>query len=294
MIRIAMIVCIILKFFSVTSCSTSSYMVEYERLSHQKDSLSAEIEILNRENKNTELELFKTLYEYEFLRNAIVKAEADSVVHFYQNYVFNFRRPILAQVESDKNSPFLFPIAFERDDRTWQWSILWGRLFYFNYNHLGIDLVAREGDTVRAIYDGVIKNYEAANGYGELVAVVEHSYTNRWKENLLPRHFLSIYGHIRKEKIRDSTAALSWKNGETIKRGDVIGFINDDAHNGDGGEHLHLGIRLQTAEASKALDGGRWLRGYDNRQGELFRYFLNPVELYGRYVRFSFDPPDDE
>ena len=281
-------------FFFLNSCSTSSLSVEYQRFIHQRDSISAEINALNRELEYTELELFKTLYETEFLRNSIVKAEADSVVYFYHNYLFNFRRPIVAQVEPDRNSPFLFPVSFEKQERAWLWKVLWGRLFYFDYNHLGIDLYAFEGDTVRAIYDGVIRYYGPANGYGELIAVVEHAYTHPWKERIIPPQFISLYGHIRSRCHRDSTAVLPWKEGDRIRRGEVIGFINDDDHNGAGGEHLHFGIRMQTAESAKANDGGLWMRGYDNRKGEHFRYFLNPVELYGRYIRFVFDPEDKE
>lgn len=283
-------------FFSLflNSCTTSSLRNEYVRFIHQRDSISAEIKALHGVLEDTELELFKTLYEIEYLRNSVVKSEADSVVYFYHNYIFNFRRPILAQVEPDRNSPFLFPVTFEKKDRVWLWQILWGRLFYFDYNHLGIDVYASEGDTVRAAYDGVIRYYGPANGYGELIAVVEHQYHHKWKDQIIPPQFLSLYGHIRSRCLRDSSAILPWKEGDHIKRGDVIGFINDDDHNGAGGEHLHFGIRVQTAEAAKTTDSGLWMRGYDNRKGEYLRYFLNPIELYGRYIRFVFDPEDEE
>ncbi len=276
----------------LNSCST--YRQEMRRLTAVQDSLASEITELKRQSNRYESELYKLLYETEYLRNAVVKAEADSVVWFYQNFIFNYRRPIEAWVEPDQGSPFLFPIAFPRSNNLWLWRVLWGRLFYFDYNHLGIDLSAAEGDTVRAVYDGIIRHYEPANGYGELVAVVEHHYAEPWKSNLLPKQFISIYGHIRPRARRDSSAILPWKNGDLIRRGNVIGYINDDEHNGDGGEHLHFGIRLQTADASKASDSGRWLRGYDDRKGERLRFFLNPVELYGRYIRFSFGPESEE
>lgn len=294
MIRSALSICCVFLFFILNSCATSAFQIEYGRLIHQRDSISSEINGLKRDLEDTELELFKTLYETEFLRNSVVKAEADSVVYFYHNYIFNFRRPIRALVEPDNNSPFLFPVKFERKDRAWLWQILWGRLFYFDYNHLGIDVYALEGDTVRAIYDGVIRYYGPANGYGELIAVVEHTYSHKWKDHIIPSQFISLYGHIRSHCLRDSSTILPWKEGDRIRRGDIIGFINDDDHNGAGGEHLHFGIRMQTAESAKAADGGLWLRGYDNRKGDKLRYFLNPVELYGRYIRFSFEQDDSE
>jgi hypothetical protein len=44
--------------------------------------------------------------------------------------------------------------------------------------------------------------------------------------------------------------------------------VNDDAYNGDGAEHLHMGIRLSDEETARARDGLAWLRGYrHNSQG---------------------------
>ncbi len=161
-------------------------------------------------------------------------------------------------------------------------------MFYFDYNHLGIDLFAKEGDTVYAIYEGVIRHYESAGGYGELVAVIEHRKDASMRNAFLPPQFLSLYGHLRDLKFRNSGEALRWKEGDRIRKGDIIGFINDDDNNGDAGEHLHFGFRMQSAEQAKINDSGRWLRGYDNRNGLQLRNFIDPVSLYGRYVQFLF------
>ncbi|CAK8718150.1 hypothetical protein GMJAKD_07370 [Candidatus Electrothrix aarhusensis] len=43
----------------------------------------------------------------------------------------------------------------------------------------------------------------------------------------------------------------------------MIGYINDDAHNGDGAEHLHMGIRLSDKATAISHDSA-WYRGYNN------------------------------
>jgi len=86
------------------------------------------------------------------------------------------------------------------------------------------------------------------------------SYTNKTK------YITSIYGHIRSRSTRDGTGTnLIWKNGDTIKKGDVIGYINDNIGpqgqvNGDREEHLHMGIRLTRNTGSWAWFG-YWKKG---------------------------------
>lgn len=269
----------------LSSCS-SGLRNEMARLQIEADSLTSQIGKLHEESKAIDLQWWQLKYEIEYLRNAVVKSDADSVKKFFIDYVFRFRRPVLAWVEPDRQSPFRFPLKIAVENEKWIVPITWGRLFYFDYNHLGIDLHAVEGDTVRAIYDGTVINYEGAPGYGELVVVIEHEYQEPWKKTSLPVRFLSIYGHLRAQAIRDSSQFLAWKKGDRVRRGDVIGFVNDDDHNGDGDEHVHLGIRLQTSEDARR--NGKWLRGYDDRDGNHLQYFMNPMELFGRYVRFEF------
>lgn len=152
-----------------------------------------------------------------------------------------------------------------------------GRSFYYNpwsdKPHLGEDIDLPEGTPIRAIGDGRIVQYEAHQGYGELVAVIEHDLgrvvhfdldvgDTKQKDT---QYICSIYGHIRASEQRDSTP-LPWKVGDTVKRGDVIGYINNSSHpdgvypdpNGDGKEHLHMGIRL-------TRHPGRWAYyGYED------------------------------
>ncbi len=272
--------------YSISSCSLNSSLDEFESLRAEKDSLRSAIAKTKGELRELEKEIWKTLYETEFLRNAVVKADADSVKEFYHNYVFNFRRPIEAFIEMDPKSPFRFPLNAEMEEGLLKFRIQWGRLFYFDFNHLGMDIRAREGDTVRAIYDGFIQNYSGAEGYGDLVVVVEHEYRESWNKTAIPITFLSIYGHVRSYS-QTGEAPLKLQPGTRVKKGDVIAFINDDQHNGYGREHLHLGIRIQSAKDAMAIDNGYWMRGYDTRNHSRFQFFMNPVELFGRYVKFN-------
>ncbi|HMW31961.1 MAG TPA: M23 family metallopeptidase [bacterium] len=273
--------------FGLSSCALfiDPYEAQYRQLLHERDSLQLSIARTRHDLKDLEAELWKTLYDTEYLRNALVLAQADSVKNFYYNYVFRYRRPIQAIAEIDPASPFLFPLKTEKDQNRIKFRIMWGRLFYFDFNHLGIDIRALEGDTVRAIYDGVIQNYGGAEGYGELVAVVEHEYRGLWNKDVVPQRFMSIYGHIR-NRCYDGEPELKWKAGDRIRKGDIIGFINDDSRNGYGMEHLHLGIRRQSAMDAQAVDGGYWMRGYDTPKNSKFQFFMNPIDLFGRYVQF--------
>ena len=276
--------------FAQTGCSyRDAILLDERQLESEVMQLKRQIDSVKVLSLDMDLPYWKSMFELENLRHQVTIAEKDSIEDFYQNYVFRFRRPINAVIRPDPASPFIFPVRPEANGELWNIPVIWGRLFYFDYNHLGVDVYAEEGDTVRAIYDGVIRHYESAGGYGDLVVVIEHSYNEAWKKSSLPAVFISVYGHLRKEMIRKNGIALRWKEGDFIRKGEIVGFINDDENNGDGGEHLHFGIRLQSADEAKKTDSGRWLRGYDNRQGLKLKYFMNPIDLYGRYVQFIFN-----
>ncbi|NUQ01401.1 MAG: M23 family metallopeptidase [Armatimonadetes bacterium] len=154
-----------------------------------------------------------------------------------------------------------------------------GRGFYRNRVHIGEDAVGPEGGAVRAVADGQIVHYGAASGYGELVVVIEHNLGSPRRMTLTvghaktveTRYVCTIYGHLRKSARRGGPA-LSWRVGQNVRRGDVIGYINDDAHNGDGREHLHMGCRLS------ARTSGWGYYGYEGRS-----YPLSNVRYFGAY-----------
>lgn len=152
------------------------------------------------------------------------------------------------------------------------------RVFFADQDHLGEDINLIEGTPIKTIGNGKLLEYRPSEGYGELVAVVEHdlgreyAFINAYGKIVVTRKILSIYGHIRDKKKRDDQKSLSWKVGDEVKLGDVIGYINDNAHNGDGAEHLHLGIRLQSEAGAKRSDPNGWFRGYEKAtdQGEYY------------------------
>jgi hypothetical protein len=145
-----------------------------------------------------------------------------------------------------------------------------GRSFFYDTDHLGEDEALVEGAPVRAIGTGKIVWYKKASGYGELVAVVEHdlgrSYTfkNAYGTDVKTKKILSIYGHIRPcDKREPPMVCTNLSVGEFVDSNTVIGYINDKDNNGDGREHLHLGIRLSSAAVAKQRDPAAWFRGYE-------------------------------
>jgi len=152
-----------------------------------------------------------------------------------------------------------------------------GRSFFYDNDHLGEDIDLPEGTPIKAVGNGIMRWYSLADGYGELVAVIEHdlgqqyTFTNAYGKNVVTSKILSIYGHIRKKENRDDLNGLQWKVNDSVLKGEVIGYINDSSHpdggtpdhNGDGLEHLHLGIRLSDKATAAATDPGYWFRGYE-------------------------------
>lgn len=105
-----------------------------------------------------------------------------------------------------------------------------GRTFLSPSNHLGEDSEHRHHDPVHAVADGVVKEACKANGYGRVV-VVEHRLPD-------DTQVCSIYGHL----CGHAGFPLA-RNGSRVKQGDVVGYVGDRQENGDGFEHLHLGLR---------------------------------------------------
>ncbi len=176
-----------------------------------------------------------------------------------------------------------------------------GRSFYYDGDHLGEDIDLAEGTAVRAIGDGIIKYYGPSSGYGELVVAIEHAlgrqyvFKNAYGEIVETRQILSIYGHLRKSKNRGESG-LNFQAGQFVKRGIVIGFVNNSSHpddvapdpNGHGLEHLHKGIRLSDTQTAVARDPSAWFRGYerDTRFGTGFTAASEALQILqhvGRY-----------
>ena len=88
--------------------------------------------------------------------------------------------------------------------------------------HTGIDISAPNGVPIRATGDGTVKLAEMSNGYGREV-VIDHGHGVE-----------TVYGHM------SGFAVIA---GETVVRGQVIGFVG---HSGrTTGSHLHYEVRIR-------------------------------------------------
>ncbi len=88
--------------------------------------------------------------------------------------------------------------------------------------HTGIDISAPNGMPIRATGDGVVKSAEMGSGYGREV-VVDHGHGIE-----------TLYGHM---------SGFAVTAGETVAKGQVIGFVG---HSGrTTGSHLHYEVRIR-------------------------------------------------
>jgi len=86
--------------------------------------------------------------------------------------------------------------------------------------HPGLDISADKGDPVYATADGTVTNASMAGNYGNLV-IIDHGYGLETR-----------YGHL---------SAFKIKQGQTVKRGDLIGLVGSTGR--ATGAHLHYEVR---------------------------------------------------
>lgn len=86
--------------------------------------------------------------------------------------------------------------------------------------HSGLDISADKGDAVYATADGTVVNASAAGNYGNLV-VLDHGFGLETR-----------YGHL---------SAFKVKQGQPVKRGDLIGLVGSTGR--ATGAHLHYEVR---------------------------------------------------
>jgi hypothetical protein len=157
-----------------------------------------------------------------------------------------------------------------------------GRGFLADGVHVGRDINLGEGTAIYPVACGTIRVYRSAEGYGTLVVAVEHhlatpiTVANGVGERVSVQDFLSIYGHLRATTLRTGGARLPWREGDTVRPEQIIGYVQNAADNGDGEEHLHLGIRLQTMADAARVDPAAWFAGYD-RDHVRRRWYADPA-----------------
>lgn len=160
-----------------------------------------------------------------------------------------------------------------------------GRTFLVDASHLGWDIHLPEGQAVYPIGCGTVRIARAARGYGTLGVVVEHrlaaglSIRNGAGDRVFVDRFLSIYGHMRPTSERGGNGENhTLRVGDVVSPSTLIGYVENRALNGDGVEHLHLGVRLQSMTEAMQTDPTAWFRGYDATPS-LARWFVDPQQM---------------
>lgn len=87
--------------------------------------------------------------------------------------------------------------------------------------HQGLDISADQGTEVYATADGTVAHAAVEGGYGNLI-VLDHGYGLETR-----------YGHLSKYNV---------KQGDKVKRGDVVGFVGSTGR--ATGAHLHYEVRV--------------------------------------------------
>lgn len=113
--------------------------------------------------------------------------------------------------------------------------------------HGGLDIVADDDKTVRAIADGVCYRLTENNGFGTYI------------RQLLPDGRRIYYGHLSKWLI---------PNGSRVKKGDAIGIMGSTGRST--GAHTHLEIRVKGT--SKVSEDIAKFIGIENKIGQYCYY----------------------
>ncbi len=131
----------------------------------------------------------------------------------------------LASRQTDQVAPastlgiFLSPIAHPKINQPFGASV--DPLFGVTRGHPGIDINGRTGDPIRAPADGVVVAAGWIDGYGNCT-IIDHG--NR---------IGTLYGH---------QSLIAVKEGDQVKRGQVIGFVGSTGYST--GPHLHWEVRV--------------------------------------------------
>lgn len=131
----------------------------------------------------------------------------------------------------------------------------WGR------QHKGIDFDLETGDTVRNMFDGIVRVSGYHSGYGNVVLVRHHNGLE------------TLYGHLSKRLVR---------SGEMIYAGHVIGLGGNTGHST--GSHLHFETRFMglpfDPQKILNLDSGELYDEFMVVNKELFEMQAPPSSSY--------------
>lgn len=158
--------------------------------------------------------------------------------------------------------------------------------------HLGADFLANEGDKVFAGVTGKLVEYRTSGGYDEdgnystsigysfaavVASFIEPSmtWTNGDEEETTTSAYLTIYGHIRSTSELSGGEATGLQAGDCVTPETLLGYIQNKDYNGDGDEHLHYGVRLQSAEDARAV-ASDYFAGYESDGWRT--YYADPID----------------
>lgn len=94
--------------------------------------------------------------------------------------------------------------------------------------HLGIDLWCESNLKVQAVLDGKIHSFKNNKNYGD------YGPTIILKHEVKGVEFYSLYGHLNFASLKNINV------GDSVYKGQTIGFLGDSAVNGDYAPHLHF------------------------------------------------------
>tara|TARA_R110001592_G_scaffold325650_2_gene605803 strand:+ start:1120 stop:1827 length:708 start_codon:yes stop_codon:yes gene_type:complete len=109
--------------------------------------------------------------------------------------------------------------------------------------HLGVDFWLPENTEIHALFNGevVCAIYQDSHkGYGGFI-ILKHTFSET--------EFYTLYGHLSKKSISKFTI------GDTIKKGEQIGFLGNTLENGDWVPHLHFQIMVSLLDFKDDFPG---------------------------------------
>lgn len=116
--------------------------------------------------------------------------------------------------------PSIMPVSNRNLKRTASgWGMRMHPIYRIPRFHYGMDFTAPTGTDIFATGNGIVKEVERNAGYGNII-VIDHGYG-----------YETLYGHLSKSKV---------KIGQTINRGDIIGFVGNSGASTS--PHLHYEV----------------------------------------------------
>jgi len=216
--------------FQIVNTRINHLMDEIEELEHKDDNtyrIIYELQPVSPDMRKAGIggtEHYKEFFQSENTKIAGVSMRnIDLAMRKMQIQSNSFEEVAIAAVEKEKmlaSIPTIMPVSREQIRIT---SLFGWRRNPFNRNvrsfHSGVDFAGKPGTPIYATGDGVVVDNGRMSGYG-IVVVVNHGYG-----------YKTLYGHLSKATV---------KNGEQVKRGQVIGKLGRTGS--ATGPHLHYEV----------------------------------------------------